>query len=1149
MKIRKLIIISPLGLMLLVGVVVAWFLADDAWIKGKIEGTVSEMTGRSLSIEGGFSLDWSSNPVLIAEKIHFANPAWAREQDLAKIDKLEVSIELFSILNKPIKINYIAIDGLVVALEENESGDNSWEMLPGQEDPDAASEEPSEEPASEELPVSVGHITLTDFTLLHEVPDRMVPLDFHLEQLELTQRADQQIQFSTDGRFGGEQFDLAGNLGPLNALVTGGKTRHDIELTLGDIVLKSQGSIEQTSTLSGANIKLAFSGPEFEWILTQLALPQFSHGDFNFNLDLKTVGDLTRLDLAGDLGSLEARAQGSFTDLAGSGVADLVADVSGDDLGSLFELVGVPDVPRNPFNLKVDVSYAPGLYELQTLLLEAGENSVSISGQLGDWPALKGTNLVFSLNGPDLSAWSPILQMSDLPASAFALDGEVSTTAAGLGLNAVRLELGGSYFVVNGTMGEAPEFTGTQLSIDAAGPSLANFQFLPGLPKVPDLPFHINGNIGLEDSGLAFDNLNLKLGDNSLQLSGLLGLNDQLMGSDLQTRMNLPSLAKLGPLLGVEGLPDNSLSMNGNYQRIPGGWAFQVSEGSFAGASFESEGKYIETDGRQQVEATSHVIAPSLEQLAGIAGVENLPDQPIDIQGFARYDAGQIEVRDMQGKLGDTQFKLSAKVMNSPTWTGSEITISASGPDIGQLLVNRDTERTLPFSVDGSVAREERNFRLNRVRARLGELQASANGILGDLENPSVTDLQLAVTAPGLQSIGEFFDLPLPDEPFSLNTRFQGSPSVFRAEALKLKLGSSDLSGDLSVDLEGKPEVNGVFKSNYLDLTWLQNDTGDENTKEKPKEKSKQAYLIPDTPIAKPRLDFADIDIDIKVNKIDLLHRTIRDNHVHARVKNGNLYLDPFQVRGQDGGLLSGNIAVEHAEGSDITSIVLAFAGDGVKLGVGSFEGQDPDTIREADIVANLSGKGLTYRDLARSLNGRIEVVQGAGLTEVSGLGLIFGNFVTELLSMINPFAKTEKYTVNECGVTVVNIESGVITLDPMVSQTEKMTVVAEGVVDLHTEKIQFTFNTKLRKGIGISASMVVNPFVSITGTLQSPVIGLDPAAVAVQGTLAVATVGISLLVKSLSDRYLSSKDPCGDALKKARKQLESSGKKGKKEK
>ena len=111
------------------------------------------------------------------------------------------------------------------------------------------------------------------------------------------------------------------------------------------------------------------------------------------------------------------------------------------------------------------------------------------------------------------------------------------------------------------------------------------------------------------------------------------------------------------------------------------------------------------------------------------------------------------------------------------------------------------------------------------------------------------------------------------------------------------------------------------------------------------------------------------------------------------------------------------------------------------------------------------------------------------------------------------------------------------------------MTIVAKGVVDLHTEEIQFTFNTKLRKGIGVSASMVVNPFVSVTGTLLSPHIGLDPEAVVVKGTVAVATLGISLLVKSLADRFLSSKDPCGDALEQSRKQLESSGEKGKKKK
>jgi AsmA protein len=223
----------------------------------------------------------------------------------------------------------------------------------------------------------------------------------------------------------------------------------------------------------------------------------------------------------------------------------------------------------------------------------------------------------------------------------------------------------------------------------------------------------------------------------------------------------------------------------------------------------------------------------------------------------------------------------------------------------------------------------------------------------------------------------------------------------------------------------------------------------------------------------------------------------------------------------------------------------MALQGEGVQLGIGHFEGQDPDTFREADISAKLSGAGVSYRDLARSLNGRIEVIQGPGLSGNSGLGLIFGDFIGELINVINPFAKTETFTVNECAVAVVNIESGVARVEPLISQTEKMTIVAKGDIDLHTEKIQFEFNTKLRKGIGLSVSMMVNPFVSITGNLGAPVVGLDPEAVAVKGTIAVATVGLSLLAKSLSDRMLSSKDPCGDAIKKSREQLQTSIEKG----
>jgi len=93
------------------------------------------------------------------------------------------------------------------------------------------------------------------------------------------------------------------------------------------------------------------------------------------------------------------------------------------------------------------------------------------------------------------------------------------------------------------------------------------------------------------------------------------------------------------------------------------------------------------------------------------------------------------------------------------------------------------------------------------------------------------------------------------------------------------------------------------------------------------------------------------------------------------------------------------------------------------------------------------------------------------------------------------------------------------------------------GTIDLLTEQIILDFHTQVRKGIGLSAGMVINPFIRLGGSLSSPAIQLDPAGVAVKGTIAVATVGLSVLARSLYDRFLSGKDPCGKAYKKLLKE------------
>jgi hypothetical protein len=207
-----------------------------------------------------------------------------------------------------------------------------------------------------------------------------------------------------------------------------------------------------------------------------------------------------------------------------------------------------------------------------------------------------------------------------------------------------------------------------------------------------------------------------------------------------------------------------------------------------------------------------------------------------------------------------------------------------------------------------------------------------------------------------------------------------------------------------------------------------------------------------------------------------------------------------------------------------------------MRLGLMAVEGQEAATIPPTTIDLELHAVGKTRREMAGGVDGKIRVSVGSGQVAASGIDFLLSDFVTELFTLLNPFAETSEYTLLECAVYAADIESGQVAVFPVIFHTEQLTILSEGTVDLDTEHVDLSFNTKVRKGLGLSAGMIINPLIKVGGRLNSPAIELDPKGTVITGGLAVATAGISLLAKSMNDRFLSSEDPCGDALKEIEK-------------
>jgi hypothetical protein len=319
--------------------VVAWLLYDGEWLRKETSSRVSELLGRPFVIDSPLDIDVSLHPTIVAEQIKLAGAPWQKGEDLLRVNSLSVTFDLLSLFSERFIIHSIETAGVSLDLVSNEENEVNWDLFP----PGDEKVEQAEQGKS--LPFELDRFSLKNFRMSHSAPDRTEPLGVHLFELLSAKTESGQVKQSAHGTIGGLPFKSEGLLGPLSHLATGGNFEINAGFSLGDIEYRVQGNVDEVQSMQGIDLELSFSGPDFAWITRELALPEFSSGAFDFELAINTEAAMTRIDLLGDLGSLNIDAQGALDDLSDPKDGRLQIDVTGPDLKPLGELWGEENLP------------------------------------------------------------------------------------------------------------------------------------------------------------------------------------------------------------------------------------------------------------------------------------------------------------------------------------------------------------------------------------------------------------------------------------------------------------------------------------------------------------------------------------------------------------------------------------------------------------------------------------------------------------------------------------------------------------------------------------------------------------------------------------------------------------------------------------
>lgn len=428
-------------------------------------------------------------------------------------------------------------------------------------------------------------------------------------------------------------------------------------------------------------------------------------------------------------------------------------------------------------------------------------------------------------------------------------------------------------------------------------------------------------------------------------------------------------------------------------------------------------------------------------------------------------------------------------------------------------------------------------------------------GIDGAIAQPMAgkgIDLKLALAAADVKALArtagaEISALP----PIKMTARLSDGGDAYTLSGIDATVGKSDVKGSVTLAPGSGPlSVTADLTSGQFDLTEFLPPAGaapaaKKEVAKKEKEGDKAAAqpgtrLFSDAPLPLAGLKAVNATVQAKITRMVVRHATLQDATVKATLKGGRLAVEGLKV-GVGGGTLTAQATLDPA-GSGQAALTAALTtqvnASGVDLGRVLKEMEVSDALSGGPLEAKitLAGRGGSVRALMGGLNGRALVSLGKGKVGNKALDMAGADLLNELLTGINPLAKSEEYTELKCGVINVPVKDGVISSDNAIAvETGKMNVVGNGTINLKTEELNLAVHPSPREGVGVSAGSAAK-LMRIKGSLASPHLGVDEAGVAktvLSVGAAVATGGLSVLGEALVDKATADDAPCLTALGK----------------
>jgi len=1131
----RILLISLLSLLILLTGGVTWLLNDTERLKTVVEQLVSNLTDRQFLIKGEFDFRLGSEIRIKASQIEWANAAWSSQPTMLTVESADVSIMLGSLLNPPVVLSNAIVNGARLDFEWSPDNKSNW-LLIKKDKPDKDRDKPLNP-----LPLLLETADLSNVELHFRHPKLTDELVIKIDQANSQQDDKNRLVLKINALIDDRIINVDGRIGPFPNLIVAGAIDFKLRAKGPDATVDLEGDFGNLARLQNPNLEFQLAAPEIRRMLDMLSLPEATSGQLALQGSIQSGDDAIDGAIKGTIGEFDINATLHADSLKSLDGLSANIDSRGPSTATAGNAIGIRGLPAEPYELKVRLADMPAGLQIDQMYFATANATATASGFIHDFPKLNRIDLKLLADAPDISRFKGLLPGKNIPQIPLRLDASVSSDAqGGEDIVTADLNLGLSNMQIKGLLAQNPQFIGSGFAINARLPNLLQFGKLTGIPVQRAETLTAKGELKITDQGLRLSKANGTIGQNNFTFAGDINFIGTPFNTTLDVNAAGSNIADAITLVAVtDRIPTFPYQLSGQLAFANKQLDLRQVSGTLGPNSISTDGSVILTPGLPNIDLQISASGPDLRNLLKEQGISDIPVRPFRLKTRFRLGESGISASGLDFQLADDALRgsISSGWPDNPKDLQFNVTANSANLNAALPAIPGYLPAAVKFeaALEGDLNDGHINF--DKLIMVLGEANIDMTGRLDLPPNLQATNVKLRASGPRLSDLGALPNTQLPDLPFAVSATMGGTLNSIRVKDFSATAGPSDLRGTFTLDYTDKPEIGMDIQSTRIDLPSLMAPSSTKSPPDgavppaNPAENDKR--VIPDFKLPLDTLNSLDAAGTINIDELISVRSYLKNLSIDAELKSGTLDVRHLKAETKKGAM---NAKFSLTPNSNGAKIVATGTANNLVLVAGELD----ETLRKnhpgQDVDLHLTGEGENLRDIAGSLNGFIWLRGGERQVAAAQLGLLFGDFLTQVIETVNPFAQKDPYQTLECDRVFFEATDGILQTSPAILlRSDKINIRSVGALSLKTEKIDFSIETTPRKGIGLSASDLVNPFIKIGGTMASP--GLIPNATGtlIEGGAAVATMGISIVAKSMYKRWLSPRNPCVSLTEDAR--------------